>query len=430
MSKGHKIGLFSAILINLNLMISSGVFINIAPLLHLSGSTSFLSYLGAAACLIPIVLCVAYLAQELPGVGGLYGYSKTYLTPWLGFVSGWSYYMGKAISAGLMLHLFAGALQRSVPFLSGVPHLVLDVVVISSVILLLVGGLQLQGPIQYLFIVAKLLPITLVLLVAVFYGEVSAIDISDLTPQSFVSGLSTSLFALIGFEASTAIVHLYENPKKQIIPATLVSFVGVIIAVTVVQFCVATLITGDIAAFPLKQVLVAHLPGITWLPRALYMCVYTSIIGGAYVLMASNPWNLHTLASNDYFPGKSYLTYVFDEMVPTYSLIVTGILSFIGVVIAQNQIALQNMVVFCVIITFMVTMAAAFVARKKNGEPVVSPLIVIAAFAATGILLYLALQRIYLSGVSFEFLVLYGVGYLVALLYSNSEFLGLKKYLQ
>ncbi len=428
MSQNHRIGLVSAILINLNLMVSSGVFINIAPLLHLSGSTSFVSYLGGAACLIPIVLSVAYLAQELPNAGGLYGYSKTYLTPWLGFVSGWSYYMGKAISAGLMLHLFAGALQHAVPFLSHVPHLLIDVFVIGSVVLALIGGLELQGPVQYVFMAAKLIPITLVLLTAFMFGDLQAIDFADLSSHSLVNGLSTSLFALIGFEASTAIVHLYENPKKQILPATLLSFLGVIIAVVVVQFSVSVLLTGEIALFPLKQVLVSHYPGLTWLPRALYMCVYTSIIGGSYVLMASNPWNMHTLASNDYFPGKKYLTYVYDDMIPPYSLIVTAVLSFLGVVIAQNQIALQNMVVFCVVITFMVTMAAALVARKKNGEPVVSPFIVLAALASTGLLLYLSLHRIYLSGVSVEFLLLYGMGYLLAFFY-NSNLFGLKKYL-
>ena len=117
MNKENKISLFAAILITVNTMLGSGIFINPAPLAKIAGSFGFLGYFVSMIILIPIVLSIAELAKLHPTSGGLYVYSEKYINPLAGFISGWGYFLGKATAAALISKIVAVFLKNRIIFL-------------------------------------------------------------------------------------------------------------------------------------------------------------------------------------------------------------------------------------------------------------------------------------------------------------------------
>ena len=93
MSSSKKLSLISAIFINLNVMIGAGLFINTYDLSTKAGAAGFLLYPIIGLCMLPLIAITGKLVGLFP-TGGLYAFGKSY-SPFLGFLSCWSYFFGK-----------------------------------------------------------------------------------------------------------------------------------------------------------------------------------------------------------------------------------------------------------------------------------------------------------------------------------------------
>src|SRR3990167_9920914 len=98
----HQLSLFSAVIINLNIIIGSGVFINTAELAKRAGIFGALCYALVGLLLFPLILSFAQLLQLYPG-GGFYSFCETSLNPFFGFLSTWCYFTTKLSSATLII---------------------------------------------------------------------------------------------------------------------------------------------------------------------------------------------------------------------------------------------------------------------------------------------------------------------------------------
>ena len=66
----HKLSLRAAILLNMNIMIGSGIFISPSQIAAVAGNASFLAWPIVALLLLPLVLCTVQLSKMFPGCGG------------------------------------------------------------------------------------------------------------------------------------------------------------------------------------------------------------------------------------------------------------------------------------------------------------------------------------------------------------------------
>ena len=157
MSSTSKLSLFEAIFININIMLGTGVFVNTVVLSQKVGALGGLLYLIAGAIMLPLILCIAQLAKHYPG-GNFYTYGST-IHPYLGFISTWSYFVGKLATARLGIHVFTLFMQSIFPLINGYNVLLLDSLTIGLFVFLNLLHIRTGSKIQLLFLFTKLTPI-------------------------------------------------------------------------------------------------------------------------------------------------------------------------------------------------------------------------------------------------------------------------------
>ncbi|MDQ5890491.1 MAG: basic amino acid/polyamine antiporter, family [Candidatus Dependentiae bacterium] len=421
MKSVRTIGLLAAILININVIVGSGIFINLHPFMSQLGTGSFVVYLVAALFLLPVVAVLALLARQQPESGGLYVYAKTYLHPAVGFLCGWSYFVGKAISVGLMANLLMLVVESVFPSLLVVPHIAL----VAGLLLFLASaniiGASLQGRVQWLFIAAKVIPVVSILGLLAWKGGQVPLSFAQVSTDSLVAVVPIAVFAMVGFEVTCTIAHLFVRPEYTIVRAFVIGFLTVATLLSLFQGAVSLLMPASalslgLPAAQLASIAEAYVPSVSWL---MTLCVYLSILGGTFGILTSNCWNLHRLAAQGHVPGAKWLTKVTAGQVPWVSLLVEVCVCVAGVAISTQQLPLQKMSVLGVIFAFFCAMLAAFFARNAAGVRLVHPLIVCAALCSTLGLFGITLYHIFLYGISVPYLVLFGGGIMVGLGYEQ-----------
>jgi len=414
MKENNKISLLAAILINLNTMLGAGIFINPSPLTQIAGSLGFLSYLISFIVLFPIVLSLAELAKIHPTSGGLYVYSKKYINPFVGFISGWGYFLGKTVSPALLTHLFVSFLQNRITILQGTPILLLDFFVIFFLMILNIIGVQIGGKVQFLFVAFKIIPILIVIFSGILFFNFNFFTLSLPTFEGILSTIPIGIFALMSFEMICSIGHLLDNPDKNIKRAILGSFIIAITTTTIFQLMIYS-VSGDTlitSTEPLQAFAKTIFYNFPTLAKLLSLIVFGSIIGGAYCSFSTNCWNFYTLAKNKHFPFSEKLTKVNKKGFPWVSLLIQGGIACLFLLISKQQIPLQNMAVFGVVSAYMFSSIAAFNAPIKNFFN--SKLISIWAMISGSYVIWICLKKLYFYGISIPFFTIFMIGVVIA----------------
>ncbi len=416
MKNKSQINLITAILININIILGAGLFINPSPLTRFAGSLGFLGYILSAIILLPIVLSIAELAKTNPTSGGLYVYSKKYINPSFGFISGWSYFIGKTASAALLTHTFALFFQRRILFLQTFPTILLDCILISLLILINIVGVQVGGKIQYFFISMKTIPIIFIIFSGLFLFNPAFFTPEKQDFTSLFAALPIAIFVLLSFEMICSIGHLIKKPQKNIKPAIISSFLIVVFVASVFQFIMFGILGNKLSAItePILNVgmqLFYYNPSFAQIINAF---VFASIIGGAFGSLTTNCWNLYTLSLDNHLPGKKFLTKINRTNVPYISLIIEGILACLILIISSNQVALQNTTVLGVVIAYFLSSISLFRTTK--------PFKTISTFAilSSSYILFICIKNIINYGISSPLLMIFMIG-LIFSLYKNKK---------
>ncbi|MFT6765432.1 MAG: amino acid transporter, partial [Alteromonas naphthalenivorans] len=346
MQKQHKLSLFSAILVNINIMLGTGVFINTVLLSRASGTWGAGLYVIAAAIMLPLILCIAQLTRTHPG-GSFYTYGAT-IHPFWGFISSWSYFVGKLASAALGIHVFSMFMQDVIPALELIPILALD----SCMVLFFVGlnllHVQAGSTIQGVFLITKLTPIFCV----IFYGFHSLQKITIHTPQhiwrNLPIALPLTLFCCLGFEATCSLAQHIEDSKRNAARAILISF-GIVITLAILYQTFFSLTLGTILAqqSDYTEALPVFFHRVTpefarMLIPLTSIAIAMSALGGAYGIMYSNLWNLFALAQHKHLLGSSFLKRRNRHEIPYICVFIEGALCLLHLFFSYgSQIPLQ-----------------------------------------------------------------------------------------
>jgi len=417
MSPHKKISLTTAILINMTIIISAGVFLNVKPLIRIAGPLSPLSYAFSALILLPFVYTLGKLAQAHPVAGGLYVYSKTHINRFAGFLSGWSYFIGKTVSAAFLAHAFTSFFQQNIECLRHIPNTLLTSIVIFSLAFLNMTGVSIGGKIQYFFIGAKAIPIFFTIIFGLTLLQPGSLFNGTHSLLVLTSTIPVAIYAMMGFEITCAIGHMIEKPQKNILRAIIGSFLIVTTLFILFQGILFGALRGAIFNHGqplalLADKLFAHHPIVG---NVMVSLVFASVISGAFGILTSNCWNLHTLAHNNHLPGKKLLTQISAAHVPWVSLLVQCALACVMLTISKNQIALQSMSVFGVVAAFLFSSLAAFLASKHKVEIKIPRIIPGLALCSCAYILFLCFSKMQTAGVSFSYLFVLLSGILFAL---------------
>lgn len=418
MSK-KTISLVTAVLLVLNTMIGGGLFVNPKQLALNAAALSPLGYLIASILMLPLILSIAELARLQPVSGGLYVYNKTYINQFAGFLSGWSYFLSKSTSAAFLLYTVGTFFSRHFIILNGTQPITIAICLITFFTTLHIIGISIRSKIQYLFSVMKFTPL--------IFGFIAGFVTFDSTnlhvmPQEFsLATLSTILpvciYALIGFEVICSIGSFIENPSRNIKRTILIAFTFVSCAAILFQLGMFGSLGSSLGSTtePMLALGLQFVGQNIWIAKIMNGLVFASISGGAFFMLGSNCWNLHTLATNNHLPFKNILTRVNRWGSPWVALLLQATTAAAMIAITTEQLPLQNMVVFGLFGTFLITCFAAFQAGKQGllKIPVITPIFAVGTCAY---ILGMCFANIIKFGISASYLSFFIGGCLIALI--------------
>lgn len=223
-----KFGFWSIVLLGINSIIGSGIFLLPNQAYALSGAFSLVVVLFDAVLAMSLALCFAEASGRFHRNGGPYIYARAAFGNFIGFEVGFMKAAISIIAWAAMANGFATALSAVVPALN-------DPFYKNAIIILLMGslglinvlGVQVSKIINNIVTVGKLLPLLLFIAVGLFY--VNAGNFTPMLPtgaaaETFSFGAAALLifYAFTGFEAIAEAAEDMENPQRNIPRAIMV----------------------------------------------------------------------------------------------------------------------------------------------------------------------------------------------------------------
>lgn len=205
------------------------------------------------------MLCIAFvfqsLAQRKPHLdSGVYSYVRAGLGDFVGFASGWGYWLASIIAQVGYATLFFSSLSYFVPVFDG-RNLLLNAVCVSVmnwvIFAVLARGIRQAAVMNLITTVAKLLPIAAFLILVTFLGFHTEIFTADFWGDALTFGddgdegasLSTqvkgmmlfTVWAFIGVEGASAYSRRAKT-RRDVSLATLLGFLAVFVLLLLVSF--------------------------------------------------------------------------------------------------------------------------------------------------------------------------------------------------
>ncbi|MGE0009268.1 MAG: APC family permease [Candidatus Babeliales bacterium] len=366
MSHANKLSLTTAMLICMNVMFGTGVFINTVPLAREAGALGFFSYCLIALLALPLMLSMAAILAYYPS-GGFYTYAAATISPFAGFVSAWAYFVGKLASAALLVNVFVTLLKNIFPALA------INSLLLNSAILILFAWLNLHRAetgrkIMYLFMVLKLMPILFAILSCLYLFNYWSMPPETFLWEGIPATLPLVLYAFIGFEVATSISRNIENARENAPKVILYSYFTVITFTIVYQLFFFLAVGTDLmaqtdflGAFPaLLHKLMPTRPIIAMHAKNLiHLIAATSALGGAYGILFSNHWNLYALAQHKHTWFSKALTRMNKYEIPFWGVILEAVICISYLALAQGKTTvLQQISVFGCLISYAFTIIA------------------------------------------------------------------------
>lgn len=422
MSETHKLSLTTAILININIMIGVGVFINTTALAKQAGALGAMSYLILGLLMLPLIVSISQLLTIHPQ-GGFYVYAKKEITQFAGFVSAWSYFIGKLASAALMIHVSVLFLKELFPALSSVPQLLLDLFFLFLFISLNMLHVKTGSILQVLFTTFKLFPILFLIATGIFLFNGSAIASSDLLWTGIPSTLPLVLYGILGFEAACSLSSQIREPEKNASRAVLISFGTVICMYFLYQFIFYGALGQALAQCPdyrsMFPLFVHTLFGgasayTRFLITGIHLCIASSAMSAAYSIIFSNTWNLYTLAQNNHVFGAKWFVQLNRYHIPWLCVLTEGFICVIHLLVTHaDQISLQITGALGSVIAYTLSVLALLMAKRNRPHMPIHGLVPLCGFLSCLLLMSSCLYGLYHAGIyslySFCCLLIFGV---------------------
>ena len=220
MEKKNKFGLGSIILLGMNSIIGTGIFLLPGRAYNLVGTSSLFVYLFVTFLAGSMVLCFAEVSGLFKSNGGAYVYTKEAFGNFAGFEVGFMKYIVQVIAWATMAVGFTTALSAIVPSMAkGSKHtgMILFIILFLTTINLL--GIDIVKYVNNVATIGKLVPLIIFIVAGLFFikGEnFQPVVPKGLTVTTFSEAAILIFYAFTGFEAIATASEDMENPKKNL----------------------------------------------------------------------------------------------------------------------------------------------------------------------------------------------------------------------
>jgi amino acid transporter len=381
-TKNNHLSLWAAVIINLNIIIGTGVFINTAELAKRAGILGGLCYVIVGLLLLPLILSFVRLLQLYPS-GGFYAFCSTSINPFVGFLNTWCYFFSKLSSATLAIHIFTLLIQKTFPILACVNPLSFDIIILSLLLALNMLNVQTGSKIQNWLMVLKLFPIFLVIASGFLLLQGSNVTPIHQLWEGIPSAIPLVLHALLGFEVACAISRNIENPEVNGPRSILISYGIVMLLYMLYQGFFYGILGTDLTqatdyreAFPL----LINRFNISdqlrdFLGHFIHLAIAFSALSAAFGIIYANLWNLYTLAerNNTIAPTKLMQRNRFN--IPFMCVLAQGAIMLIYVfIMIGTQTTFQQLSAFGTTMTYAMSIAGLCATLYQSKKSLLLPI--------------------------------------------------------
>ncbi|HCR82679.1 MAG TPA: amino acid permease [Lachnospiraceae bacterium] len=379
----REIGVFGGVSIIGGIMIGSGIFYLGSYVLERVGMNSGLALLcwllGGIISLFG-GLCYAELGAAMPKSGGRLVYLDEAFHPVVGFMAGFT---DLVIGGPGSIAAVATALIAVLQPYTGLSDFGVKAGAIVLIIIITaynLGGVKLASVVQNISMVAKLIPIALIMLVALFIGRVSP-DLSLGSAAAYAADNNTNIFSMVAFGVVAAlwayegwtnlntVAEEIKEPKKKLPLALIIGIGSVTVIYVLFNFAIMRVL-------PHEEIVSMINSGDLYLGTAVAKKVFgsagafvvslgmiLSMFGSANGMVLAQPRMYYAMAEEGHF-FKAYAKLHPKTRVPHVAIIVQGILSIILVLI-RNLSQLTDMVVMSAMVFNALVIIAVPILRKK-----------------------------------------------------------------
>jgi amino acid transporter len=388
----NKLSLSAATIININMMLGSGIFVNTIILGSILRGAAPFAYLLVGLLIFPLIYVFQKLLSTYPNAT-FYNLGAT-MHPFVGFLSGWSYFFAKLASCSLGIHACMTLLKIVLPPMQNISTLYLDAVVVCIFMYLNLFNMKIGKNIQYTFIVLKTIPILFAVCSLFFTFSLDAITLDNLPLLCIPSVIPFILFAMTGFEASCSLSASIENSQKNGPKAVRYSFIIVLVTLFLYQMSFFMAFGKDIVAidgfqnaFPaLVTKLFLSIAIQNFFKIILVSGMAVSALGASYGILYSNVWNMYGLAKSGHTFLQKLFTHKNKQGIPAACMLLQGCFILFYTFYFQNtQKYLQQMNACGLILAYSMSTLAFFALSKRTHD--YSYLWSVLAFSSCGILI-------------------------------------------
>lgn len=379
----REIGVFGGVSIIGGIMIGSGIFYLGSYVLQRTGMNSGLALIcWVIAGIISLFggLCYAELGTAMPKAGGRVVYLNEAFHPVVGFTAGFTdWLVGGPGSIAAVAIALMGVL-KSFFEISEFGIKMGAIVLIVALTAYNLVGVKIASIVQSLSMVAKLVPVGIVMLVALFVGKVSP-DLSLGQAGEYAQANDTSVIGMIaiavvaslwayeGWTNLNTVAEEIKNPKRNLPLALIIGIGGVTVLYTLFNFAIMKVLPHEqiVAMINAEDLYLGTAVAEKVLGSAGAIVVSIGMIlamfGTANGMVLAQPRMYYAMAEEGHF-FKSFAKLHPKYKVPYAPIIVQGVLS-IALVLMRNLDQLTNLVVVVAMIYNALVILAVPILRKK-----------------------------------------------------------------
>ena len=379
----REIGVFGGMSLIGGIMVGSGIFYLGSYVIERTGMNLGLALIcWIIGGLISLMggLCYAELGAAMPRAGGRTLYLNEAYHPSVGFLAGFmDWIIGGPGSVAAIAIALATALRTFVD-MGDLGIKVFAIVIIIGLTVYNLFGIKMANRLQNISMIAKLIPIGIIMLAALFFGKVTP-DLSLKSGFVAASAGTGNIFTMIAFTV-VATLWAYEgwtnlntvaeevkNPRKNLPLSIIFGIGGVTLLYTLFNYSIFRVLSHE-------EITTMITAGNFYLGTAVAQKVLGSIgaiivtigmvlamFGSLNGLIMAQPRMYYAMAEEGHF-FKSYKKLHPKYKVPTTAIVVQGIISVI-LVMSRNLDQLTTLVVFTGMIFNFLTILAVPICRKK-----------------------------------------------------------------
>lgn len=266
---GDKLGFWSIVLLAINAIIGSGIFLTPGNVVQQAGSKALVVYFIAAIFAAILAISFAAASKYVTKSGAAYAYSKATFGDKIGFYMGVLRYFSASVAWGVMA---VGVIKSTISIFGGDPNKALSVTVGFLVLIAIITIINLFGQrvlkwVMNLATIGKLAALILIIVAGVVLlittgasNHLSEVDQITQNGQKIVPTLTTTLvmaivsafYAFTGFESVASGSEDMKEPEKNLPRA--IPLAILIIAVVYIGVVAVAMVMNPKALMTTKQV--------------------------------------------------------------------------------------------------------------------------------------------------------------------------------